>query len=67
MKKALIVTMSLCLAFGAYAQKEIKLASPNGRVTTKIELGQDNKVGKLFLSKDLKMLLNLNMSTTMLL
>lgn len=32
--------MALCLAWGASAQKEFKLASPNGKVTAEIELGQ---------------------------
>ena len=40
MKKIALVAMSLCIAWGASAQKEFKLASPNGRVTTEIELGQ---------------------------
>ena len=40
MKKFALVAMLLCIAYGASAQKEFKLASPNGRVTTVIELGQ---------------------------
>ena len=39
MKGLFIASIALCVAWSASAQKEFKLASPNGRVTTEIELG----------------------------
>ena len=38
MKKIVLAAMALCMAWGASAQKEFKLASPNGRVTAEISL-----------------------------
>ena len=42
MKKIALVAMTLCLAWSTSAQKEFKLASPNGRVTAEISL--DNQL-----------------------
>ena len=39
MKRLFIASIALCVTWSASAQKEFKLASPNGRVTTEIELG----------------------------
>ena len=38
MKKIVLAAMALCMAWGASAQKEFKLTSPNGRVTAEISL-----------------------------
>ena len=39
MKRLFIASIALCVAWSASAQNDFKLASPNGRVTTEIELG----------------------------
>ena len=39
MKRLFIASIALCVVWSASAQNDFKLASPNGRVTTEIELG----------------------------
>ena len=40
MKKTALVAIALCMTWSASAQKEFKLASPNGKVTTEISLDE---------------------------